>query len=107
MVDVPMTYSSLSDLAPRVRREPVRPQWSGGELLHNMAQHRIARELLRILGEAGGAALLRSVRNLTLLNDPKYSVIAQLSNRKLWVTTDLQTNSVSISCPQWHQFTAA
>ena len=79
----------------------------GGELLHNMAQHRIARELLRILGEAGGAALLRSFRNPILLNDPKYSVIAQLSNRKLWVTTDLQTNSVSISCPQWHQFTAA
>ena len=79
----------------------------GGELLHNMAQHRIARELLRVLGVAGGAALSKSVGNPILLNDPNYSVIAHLSNRKLWVTTDLQTNSVSISCPQWHQFTAA
>ena len=79
----------------------------GGEVLHNMAQHRIARELLRVLGEAGGAAFLKSVRNPILLNDPKYSVIAHLSNGKLWVTTDLQTNSVSISCLQWHQFTAA
>ena len=93
-----MTYSSQSDLAPRVRREPVRPQWSGGEALHNMAQHRIARELLRVLGETGGAAFLKSVRNPILLNDPKYSVIAHLSNSKLWVTTDLQTNAVSISC---------
>ena len=66
--------------------------------LHNMAQHKIARELLRVLGGGGGAALLKSVRNLILLNNPKYSVIAHLSNRKLWVTTDLQTNSVSISC---------
>ena len=102
-----MTYSSQSDLAPRVRCEPVRPQWSAGGRLHNMAQHWIARELLRVLGEAGGAALLKSVGNPILLNDPNYSVIAHLSNRKLWVTTDLQTNSVSISCPQWHQFTAA
>ncbi|MDG2038007.1 MAG: hypothetical protein P8J31_07305, partial [Luminiphilus sp.] len=76
-----------------------------GELLHNMAQRRIARELLRILGEAGGAALLKSVRISIFLIDLKYSVIAHSSNKKLWITTDLQTNSVSISCPQWHQFT--
>ena len=59
------------------------------------------------IGGGRGAALSKSVGNPILLNDPNYSVIAHLSNRKLWVTTDLQTNSVSISCPQWHQFTAA
>jgi hypothetical protein len=34
----------------------------GGELLHNMAQHRIPRELLRVLGEAE----VRLYRNLSV-----------------------------------------
>ena len=52
----------------------------------------------RGIGGSGGEALLKSVRNPSLLNNPKYSVIAHLSNGKLWVMTDLQTNAVSISC---------